>query len=87
MILNYMKLKSRSLNLDLSEYMPDWNDPATDERLINLKERFNNLEQWEKNILALYAKLGTYRKVGDFLFCSHSAVIKTVKKIKTKLLT
>lgn len=66
--------------------MPDWNDPATSERLIQIKDRFNALEQWERNIIALYAKLGSYRKVGAFLFCSHTAVIKTIKRIKTKLL-
>lgn len=82
-----MKLKSRSLNLNLSEYFPDWNDPATDQRLLDIKDKFLQLEEWERNILALYAKLGTYRQVGRFLFCSHSAVIKVIKKIKTKLLT
>lgn len=86
MILTCMKVKSRSLNLDLSEYLPDWSDPATDRRLFDIKDKFNQLEDWERNILGLYAKLGTYRKVGEFLLVDKTTAFYAVKRIKNKLL-
>lgn len=86
MILTYMKVKSRSLNLNLSEYLPDWNDPATDQRLLDIKDKFENLEDWERNILGLYAKLGSYSKVGEFLLVDKTTAFYAVKRIKNKLL-
>ena len=81
-----MKVQSRSLNLNISEFLPDWNDPATSDRLIAIKDKFIALEQWEKNIIALYAKLGSYKAVGTFLLVDKTAIYYTIKNIKNKLL-
>lgn len=56
-----------------------------DDRLLEMEDSWNNLNQSERNLVILYAELGSFRKVGDVLNITHSTVRKYFNKIKTKL--
>lgn len=83
-----MRIKTdlKNLQINLEDYWPDWSDPRTDRRLVKIKDRLEALELWEKNLLLLYAREGSYRKVGDILSVSYGSVSHFIKIIRNKLL-
>ena len=83
-----MKSTKRTLaefNEDLNEYYPDWDDPVTDERLFNIKDKLESLEKYELNLILLYAKYSSYRKVADMLVVNRTSVYRYLVNIKNKL--
>lgn len=70
---------------DLNAYWPDWEDEETDERLFDIKDKLESLELYEKNILLLYAKYQSVRKVGSAIGISMGLVSREINKIKRKL--
>ena len=83
-----MKSTKRTLaefNEDLNEYYPDWDDPVTDERLFNIKDKLESLEKYELNLILLYAKYSSYRKVADMLSVNRTSVYRYLVNIKNKL--
>lgn len=56
-----------------------------DDRLLEMEDNWNNLNQSERNLVILYAELGSFRKVGNVLNITHSTVRKYFNQIKTKL--
>ena len=70
---------------DLQAYRPDWEDEETDERLFDIKDKLESLQLYEKNILLLYAKYQSVRKVGSIIGISIGLVSKEINKIKRKL--
>lgn len=83
-----MKSTKRTLaefNEDLNEYYPDWDDRVTDERLFNIKDKLESLEKYELNLILLYAKYSSYRKVADMLGVNRTSVYRYLVNIKNKL--
>ena len=70
---------------DLQAYWPDWEDEETVERLFDIKDKLESLQLYEKNILLLYAKYQSVRKVGSIIGISIGLVSKEINKIKRKL--
>ena len=70
---------------DLQAYWPDWEDEEKDERLFDIKDKLESLQLYEKNILLLYAKYQSVRKVGSIIGISIGLVSKEINKIKRKL--
>jgi DNA-binding CsgD family transcriptional regulator len=55
------------------------------DRLLEIEDKYKMLTKPDKIILILYAELGSFRKVGDFLGFSHSTIRNKINEIRLKL--
>lgn len=76
---------NQKINLDelLTEYEPDFSLFAdTDERILDLEDKWKNLDLPKKIVLVLYAEYGSFRKVGQLLGLSHTTIAKYIQDIR-----
>lgn len=68
----------------LEEYKEDiFNDT---EAFIKLKQTINKLNVDEKNLLLLYADMGSLRKTANIIGCSASTIYLKITEIRKKLI-
>lgn len=80
---NQMKINLEEL---LEDYELDFGMfTELDDRLLDIQDKYSELNCPEKIILILYAEYKSYRKVAAILGFSHSTVMKYIKDIRQKL--
>lgn len=77
--INYEEIEEEFDQLDWSEFSD------MDERLLNIKDKLNNLSVQDRIILLTYAETGSQRETGEIFGVSHSAVYKRIRAIREKL--
>lgn len=66
---------------------PDALFSEEDDRVRRLKAVIaDRLDPWERNIIILYAEIGSLRKLGERLDLSHSTVRRIVDEIRQKII-
>lgn len=83
-------------NEDLNKYIKDTKEGMEcmekenesifgDDNLYNEAHSFNQLEDYEKNILCIYTYCGSYKKMEEYLNIKKSTIATTVTNIKNKM--
>lgn len=79
--------KPIDINELMDEYKPDnslfTNDTDRFNRLSNII--YNNLEEWERRVILIYAEYKSMRKVAKILNVSPSLVNITIQQIRNKI--
>jgi hypothetical protein len=56
-------------------------DKFGDSRLVKFKDYFLNMDEYERNILVLYAEYNSYRMVAEETYCSYGTIKTILYKI------
>lgn len=85
--MNLIQKTMKTINQLREEYTFDYGlFSDLDERLLDMKDRLESLNDADKNILLLYAEYGSLREVGKLIGVSHSSIRKYLNRIRKKLL-
>lgn len=74
----------KGVTTDLAESELKNNGIFGDEEYLRKIQAINNLQNWERNLIILYIKYGSLRKLSSYLGISTNALQSAIKKIKTK---
>ena len=79
-------MKKIDINELQNEYRLDYSIFSNiDERFWQIKDKYATLPESDKNILLLYAELGSLREVAKIIGCSHSSIRNYLITIREKL--